>query len=70
MTLPLDPILRLGVQAILRRIEPAPHATAAPWLPRIDKLAALQLDSLRGPTCAVDGSGRPPHFYTCASSLE
>ena len=41
MTLPLDPTLRLGVQTIHRRTEPAPGTTARPWLPRIDELAAL-----------------------------
>ncbi len=37
MTLPLDACLRLGVQTIHRRTEPA----SGPWEPRIDELAAL-----------------------------
>ncbi|HJS85527.1 MAG TPA: LLM class flavin-dependent oxidoreductase [Acetobacteraceae bacterium] len=37
MTLPLDTRLRLGVQTIHRRTEPA----SAPWEPRIDELVAL-----------------------------
>ena len=37
MTLPLDPRLKIGIQTIHRRTEPA----SGPWLPTIDELAAL-----------------------------
>src|ERR1044071_8555223 len=37
MDLPLDPALRIGIQTIHRRTEPA----EAPWLPTIDELQAL-----------------------------
>lgn len=37
MDLPLDPRLRIGIQTIHRRTEPA----TGPWLPRIDELVAL-----------------------------
>ena len=37
MTLPLDTQLKIGIQTIHRRTEPA----SAPWLPTIDELAAL-----------------------------
>src|SRR3954449_8032974 len=37
MTLPLDQRLRIGIQTIHRRTEPA----TAPWLPRIDELTQL-----------------------------
>jgi alkanesulfonate monooxygenase SsuD/methylene tetrahydromethanopterin reductase-like flavin-dependent oxidoreductase (luciferase family) len=37
MTLPLDPHLKIGIQTIHRRTEPA----TTPWLPTIDELAAL-----------------------------
>jgi probable F420-dependent oxidoreductase len=37
MDLPLDPILRIGIQTIHRRTEPA----AGPWLPTIDEMQAL-----------------------------
>ncbi len=42
MELPLDRGLKIGVQTIHRRTEPAPsETTAAPWLPTIDELRAL-----------------------------
>src|SRR5580658_3492299 len=37
MTLPLDKHLKIGIQTIHRRTEPA----TAPWLPKIDELAEL-----------------------------
>jgi alkanesulfonate monooxygenase SsuD/methylene tetrahydromethanopterin reductase-like flavin-dependent oxidoreductase (luciferase family) len=37
MTLPLDTALRIGIQTIHRRTEPA----TGPWLPRIDELVSL-----------------------------
>jgi probable F420-dependent oxidoreductase len=41
MKLPLDTTLKLGIQTIHRRTEPAPGAADQPWLPTIDELVAL-----------------------------
>jgi alkanesulfonate monooxygenase SsuD/methylene tetrahydromethanopterin reductase-like flavin-dependent oxidoreductase (luciferase family) len=41
MDLPLDASLRIGVQTIHRRTEPAPGPATGPWLPTIDELRAL-----------------------------
>ncbi|MBV9824529.1 MAG: TIGR03619 family F420-dependent LLM class oxidoreductase [Alphaproteobacteria bacterium] len=41
MPLPLAPTLKLGIQTIHRRTEPAPGAAAAPWLPTIAELETL-----------------------------
>ena len=37
MDLPLDPTLKIGIQTIHRRTEPA----VGPWLPMIDEMHAL-----------------------------
>src|SRR3984893_14047323 len=37
MTLPLDASLRIGIQTIHRRTEPA----TGPWLPRVDELVSM-----------------------------
>src|SRR5437016_13138017 len=41
MDLPLAATLKIGVQTIHRRTEPAPGLTTGPWLPTTDELRAL-----------------------------
>jgi probable F420-dependent oxidoreductase len=63
MHLPLDPTLRLGVQTIHRRTEPA----EGPWRPRIDELAALvrQVDD-----CGYDSLWVGDHIAFAVSILD
>jgi probable F420-dependent oxidoreductase len=63
MDLPLDPILRIGIQTIHRRTEPA----VGPWLPMIDDLQALvsQIDR-----CGYDSIWVADHIWYPAAILD
>ena len=63
MDLPLDPTLRIGIQTIHRRTEPA----VGPWLPAIDEMAALvgQIDR-----CGYDSVWVADHIWYPAAILD
>src|SRR5437764_377170 len=63
MDLPLDPHLKIGIQTIHRRTEPA----VGPWLPKIDELQALvsQIDR-----CGFDSIWVADHIWYPAAILD
>jgi probable F420-dependent oxidoreductase len=63
MDLPLDPTLRIGIQTIHRRTEPA----EGPWLPTIDEMQALvgQIDR-----CGYDSVWVADHIWYPAAILD
>src|SRR5258708_32124490 len=62
MDLPLDPHLKIGIQTIHRRTEPA----VGPWLPKIDELQAIvsQIDR-----CGFDSIWDADHIGDPAAIL-
>jgi len=63
MDLPLDPHLKIGIQTIHRRTEPA----VGPWLPKIDELQAIvsQIDR-----CGFDSIWVADHIWYPAAILD
>ncbi|HZT89993.1 MAG TPA: LLM class flavin-dependent oxidoreductase [Stellaceae bacterium] len=63
MSLPLDPTLKIGIQTIHRRTEPA----VGPWLPTIDEMHALvsQIDR-----CGYDSIWVADHIWYPAAILD
>ena len=63
MDLPLEPTLKIGIQTIHRRTEPA----EGPWLPRIDEMVALvsQVDR-----CGFDSIWVADHIWYPAAILD